>query len=136
MPQTIKTLLFGPEAECIAAAKLLETLIPENIHDHECFHIHGLEALQQALVQAQPSLLIVLSDGAEGMECVCRCRDRKPNLPIFWFSNDRGFAVQSYRFNCAYFSTKPVTSEKLSSALRRCQHTGIHYVTETRRSSL
>lgn len=130
MRQSIKTLLFGSPQDCRSVAQILASAIPTHIHEHQCFFVHDLEALEESLVTYHPTLILVLENGAAGMECVCRCQERKPNLPIFWFSDDRGFAVQSYRFNCAYFSTKPVTAEKLTNALRRCHHTGIQYTIE------
>jgi len=78
-----------------------------------------------ALVDWEPTLMIALADGAEGMECAYRSRERRPCLPVFWFSDDREFGMQSYRLNCAYFSTKPITEDKLNHAIQRCQHLGI-----------
>lgn len=129
MNRNVKALMFGGEQECRAAAEVLKTrsLLPE--YTNEYFQVDDLEEFEKALVDWNPTLLIVLADGAEGMECVYRARERRPLLPVFWFSDDGEFAVQSYRLNCAYFSTKPVTRDKIEHAIHRCDHIGIQYGT-------
>ena len=127
MQPNVKTLLFGAAQECETAGKILGTLgtIPES--DHEYRHVSDMEEFERILTTWMPTLVIVLADGAAGMESVYRSRTRQPNLPVFWFSDDREFSMQSYRLDCAYFSTKPVTPEKMVCALRRCDHVGIPY---------
>ncbi len=127
MKPKLKTLLFGTLQECSAASETLGKTDVLSDHAFECRHSDDLEEFETILVNWMPSLVIVLADGAAGMESVYRSRQRRPSLPVFWFSNDRGFSMQSYRLNCAYFSTKPVTAEKYSSAFRRCHHLGIPY---------
>lgn len=129
MNRKIRTLIFGNKQESQAAALLLRSLEPLAEHNHEHFHVDDLEQFDRNLVDWKPTLLMVLADGAEGMECVYRARERRPSLPVFWFSNDRDFGVQSYRLNCAYFSTKPVTEEKMYNAIHRCNRMGIRYGT-------
>lgn len=129
MSGRIKTLLFGKEHECQAAAEILTDLEIVPKHKHEYCQVNDLEEFERALADWEPSLLVVLADGAKGMECVYQSRERRPNLPVFWFSNDQGFGILSYRLNCAYFSTKPATQEKISHAFLRCHHIGIQYQT-------
>ncbi len=117
--------MFGETAECETAAEIMEALPELSGNTCEYFHLNDLEKLVEAIVDFEPTLLIVLANGAEGMECVYRARERSSELPVFWFSDDKAFAVQSYRFNCAYFTTKPVTSDKMSNAIKRCSHIGI-----------
>lgn len=71
------------------------------------------------LVDYRPDLIIVAIDGAEGMEGVRRSKRVLPDVPVFWFSNDRNFATEAYRLDCAYFSSKPVMSEKYQRAFAR-----------------
>ena len=127
MDRNIRTLLFGGEAECRAAAEALRTLdlLTHHVHDHR--HVDDLEELDVVLADWMPTLLIVLANGARGMEGVFRAKERRPELPVFWFSDDREFGMQSYRLGCAYFSTKPLTPDKISHAIRRCEHVGIRY---------
>lgn len=127
MEREVRTLMFGDEQECRAAAEMLRTMEPLSGCQHSLCHASELEAYEKALVDWNPTLLIVLAEGAEGMECVYRSRERRPLLPVFWFSDDRAFSMQSYRMNCAYFSTKPISKEKLSNAFHRCSHLGIRY---------
>lgn len=127
MDRTIKTLLFGSEQECQAAAEVLAALdhLTGLPHDHRS--VDDLEELEILMADWTPTLLIVLANGARGMEGVYRARDRRPGLPVFWFSDDRDFGMQSYRLGCAYFATKPLTPDKIHHAIRRCDHVGIRY---------
>ena len=83
------------------------------------------ESLHTELVDWAPELVVVLTNGAAGMEGVYRVREYHPRVPVFWFSDDGDFAMQSYRLNCSYFGLKPVTEGKLRQALYRCAHVGI-----------
>lgn len=127
MKPTVRTLLFGDPQECSAVGEALSDLDVITEHDHVYCSVNDLEEFEEAMVQWEPSLMIVLADGAVGMESVYRSRQRRPNVPVFWFSDDREFGMQSYRMECAYFSTKPVTPEKISNAIHRCHHVGISY---------
>lgn len=122
----MKALLFGGARECEMTAQLLE-LTNSDHGTFEYHHTEDLEEFEEALVTWMPTLVIVLADGAAGMESAYRSRQRRPNLPVFWFSDDREFGMQSYRLECAYFSTKPATQDKIHSALKRCIHIGIPY---------
>lgn len=125
MGSRIKLLMFGETVECETTAEIIKALPELSENTCEYFQLNDLEELVEAIVDFEPTLLIVMANGAEGMECVYRTRERSSELPVFWFSDDKAFAVQSYRFNCAYFTTKPVTSDKMSSAIKRCSHIGI-----------
>lgn len=127
MDQNVNVLLFGSDPECRAAIDILNGLDAWSAHTRQHRHLSDLEEFEMALVDWSPTLLLVLADGAEGMECVYRAKERRPSLPVFWFSNDRQFGMQSYRLNCAYFSIKPVTPESIHKALQRCDHMGIRY---------
>lgn len=127
MSKKVKALIFGEKQECWAVGEMIKTKILFGSHTHESIHEDDLELLEEKLVDWEPSLVIVLADGAKGLECVFRTKECRPSLPVFWFSDDREFGMQSYRLNCAYFSTKPVTEEKLHHAIRRCDHVGIAY---------
>lgn len=133
MRLNIKTLLFGECQECETVGKMLEhtNQFPKDAHEYR--HIDDLEEFEKILVTWMPSLVIVLADGAAGMESVYRSRQRRPSLPVIWFSNDRAFGMQSFRLECAYFSTKPVTPDKIKLALRRCDHVGISYTVQQNR---
>ena len=129
MRQTVKVLMYGDEAECCATSELLATVEHLGNHAIECRKLDDDEEFIAQLVRWEPSLIIVLADGAAGMECVTQAKMRRPEIPMFWFSDDRNFGMYAYRMNCAYFSLKPVDTEKLNNAFRRCEHVGIPYLT-------
>ncbi len=123
--KTIKTLLFGTPQECESTGQILQSTLVG--HCLEYRHVNDMEEFEAALVEWEPSLTVVVADGAAGLESVFRSRNRRPCVPVFWFSDDREFGMQSYRLECAYFSTKPITHDKLSHAIARCEHIGIDY---------
>ncbi len=67
-----------------------------------------------------PECVVVMRNGAEGMEGVIAARDLLKDVPVIWFSDDNAFGVQSYRLGCAYFHEKPVSSRILSAAIAKC----------------
>lgn len=81
--------------------------------------------LRQCLEASTPDLMVVMTPGAAGMEGIYLAKRFHPDVPVFWFSNDPDFCLQSHRLECAYFSQTPMTPEKLKSAFRRCAHVGI-----------
>ncbi len=127
MDQKLNVLLFGSDSECRAAVDILNGLEVLSAYSLQHHHLNDLEKFEMALVDWSPTLLLILADGAEGMECIYRAKERKPSIPAFWFSDDQLFGMQSYRLNCAYFSVKPVTEETLHKALQRCDRMGIRY---------
>ena len=127
MIKEVKILLFSNNGSCPVVQN--QAFIIDAFQGLACevSCIDDLEELTEALVDQEPTLLIVTADGAEGMEAVYRARERRPCIPVFWFSDDKDFGVLSYRLNCAYFSTKPITAEKMTSAVQRCKRLGICY---------
>lgn len=65
-------------------------------------------------------LIIVLANGANGMEGVIAVKSVDRNKPVIWLSDDEGFGVQSYRLGCNYFHKKPIPVERLKDALIKC----------------
>lgn len=66
-------------------------------------------------------LIIVLADGADGMEGVIAAKNADGDTPVIWLSDDEGFGAQSYRLGCTYFHKKPIPLEKLKEALHKCR---------------
>ena len=120
-----KTLLYGTPEECQMAANLVESLGSTSGSVRECRIAETYDDLRDQLIQWNPSLVIVLANGAAGMEGVFLTRDRRPGSVVFWFSNDKDFGLQAYRLECDFFGTKPLTSDKLQRALRTCSHFGL-----------
>lgn len=127
MRPNVKMLLFGNPRECEQTGEMLKCVNGFGGNALEYRHVEDLEEFEKMLATWIPSLVIVLANGAAGMESVYRSRQRRPSLPVFWFSDDREFGMQSHRLECAYFSTKPVTPEKITYALKRCARVGIPY---------
>lgn len=118
-----RIIIYGSSAECSHAEQLLRAA--EQTSQYEILCVPTWSGLQQELTRAASSLLIVLTDGAAGMEGVFLARRIASELPVFWFSDDSQFGMQSHRLDCTYFSTKPITVEKLSKALQHCIKTGV-----------
>lgn len=72
------------------------------------------------LGESPPDGIVVVMDGADGMEGVIAAKSVCKDVPVLWFSDDNGFGVQSYRLGCAYFHKKPVSPQVLSAAIARC----------------
>lgn len=123
MSSTAPIVIYGNSAEIAHAARLLhgaDRFCDCNVRCAESWH-----CLQEALTTESPALLVVLADGAAGMEGVYLARQIMPELPVFWFSDDSQFGMQSHRLDCSYFSTKPLTDMKLRKALEHCAKLGI-----------
>ena len=129
MRRTVRILIYGHDTECSAAVQGMQETEALQRHAIEFRALHDSEAFIEQLIHWNPSLVVVLAGGAEGMECATQSRLRRPELPVFWFSDDRIFGMHAYRMNCAYFSLKPADTEKLNNAFRRCEHLGIPYFT-------
>lgn len=125
MRREVRALLFGNSRECRAVVDILKTLDFLAEYSHEYLHVDDLEELERSLIDWTPTLLVVLAEGTEGMSCVRRSRQRRPGVPVFWFSADQDLGIQAFGLDCAYFSTKPVTPEKIQRAIHRCAHVGI-----------
>lgn len=69
---------------------------------------------------AKADLIVVLANGANGMEGVIAVKNTDRNKPVIWLSDDEGFGVQSYRLGCTYFHKKPIPIERLRDALIKC----------------
>lgn len=70
-------------------------------------------------------VIVVMTDGAEGMEGVMAAKTLCPETDLIWLSDDEGFGPQSYRLGCTYFGTKPITKHLVSHAYRRCMRSRV-----------
>ena len=119
----VRILLFGEDNECQKAIQYLNEL-PE-FTERKLKHriVDDYDEFYKEVVDYVPHLTVVLADGAIGMEGVYRSRQALPQVPVFWFSDDWNFGNQSHRLNCAYFSGKPMSSDKFERAIE-CLKTG------------
>ncbi len=109
----MRVLICGEKDECETLKKLLISLpfiISHIVTADDYEEIHNL------IVDAQPEVAIVCDNGAKGMESVYRIKD-SGNVPVIWFSDDKNFAVHSYRLGCSYFGVKPIEVESLKKAI-------------------
>ena len=123
MHTKLKIVLYGQENECKKAISMLENL--NRSFDYSVLFTNTTDKLQQLLATRKTNLVIVIADGADGMEAVYTAKEYEPDITVFWFSDDIGFAMQSHRLECAYFSVKPLTEEKLSKAFYNCKYIGL-----------
>lgn len=130
MGTVMRTLIYGTPCECSDAADAMRRM--SRSADCEFRFVYSLESLPEQLAAFRPGLFVVLKNGAAGMEGVYCARRSQPDLPLFWFSDDCGFGMQSHRLECDYFAVKPFTTEKLQKAMRRCDALGIHLRPEGR----
>ena len=124
MEREVSIAIFGAEMECRAVLKLLSALAEQEGLQLQVRLFSDIDELRFFMVDQQPDLVITLVDGTMGMEVVYLVRKLASDLPVFWFSDDKGFGMQSHRLECDYFSVKPVTREKLQTAFRGCLHKG------------
>ena len=82
-------------------------------------HTDDYDRFRRILAQQSWELVIVAEPGAQGMEICIGARKIRPQIPLFWFSDDPLFAAQSYRLNCTYFGVLPVTCRMLERAMLR-----------------
>lgn len=112
----MRLLLIGNRQECENTFETIKSLVFQNI-EHSI--VDDYELIHQSIIEDETDVAVVVENGAGGMEAVYRIKESGCDIPVFWFSDDRDFAVQSYRLGCAYFSTKPVTAEKFQKAFTR-----------------
>lgn len=122
-----RTLIFGKKEESLELQKQLEKHSFFNQYEHSFKTIEDLEEFQIKMIDWQPTLVIIISNGARGMEAAYIARKKDLEVPLFWFSDDINFGMKSHRLNCDYFSVKPITEEKLERAFHRCAHLGIRF---------
>lgn len=101
MRDSAQIVIYGSSAETAHAAFLLRGSDRLSHCDIRC--AGSWTSLQQELTMDPPALLVVLANGAAGMEGVYLARRIMPELPVFWFSDDSQFGMQSHRLDCSYF---------------------------------
>ena len=125
METKIKVMIYGEDTECLQAVETLRAfpILLKSTNEYLC--VNSRETIQKQLAEWNPNLIIVLANRSEGMEGVYLAKEIRPEVPVFWFSDDEGFGMQSHRLECDYFAVKPFNPEKLRKAFQRCTHIGI-----------
>lgn len=127
MSGKLKTLFFGENSECAEAERLLMSLPEERKAGYDCRNVSSHDDFRRVLLEWRPCLIIVLANGAAGMEGVFSAKNDHPESTVFWFSDDHAFGMMSHRLDCEYFAVKPVTLEKYRRAFQRCAHVGVEF---------
>ncbi len=122
-----RTLIFGLKNEIIDLQEKLEKQMIYKQNPHTFEYTSDLEEFRVKMIDWQPTLVIIISNGAIGMEAAHITRKKDLEVPLLWFSDDIGFGMESHRLNCDYFSIKPITEEKIQRAFQRCAHVGIDF---------
>jgi two-component SAPR family response regulator len=122
-----RTLIFGFDNESFELQQLLKKQMIFKQNYCTFITISELEEFRVKMIDWQPTLVIIVSNGALGMEAAHIARKKDLDVPLLWFSDDIDFGMESHRLNCDYFSVKPVTEEKIQRALRRCARVGIDF---------
>ncbi len=111
----MKISVYANSSKCEALQELLRH------HSGKQIFYEDYDTFITELPRAESNVLIVARDGAEGMESVRAAKILLPDIPIIWFSDDKGFGPESYRVGCNYFSASPISEELLAKALKRCE---------------
>lgn len=111
----MKVLVYGTKADGDEIINMLKS------SGKSYFYVqtNDTDTFLEELVKNPPNLIIITDNGASGMEHTITAKKVCPDTPLFWFSDDKDFGAQAYRLNCTYFSAKPVTKQKLLSAVKR-----------------
>lgn len=118
----MKVLVYGQKNEYEECALLLSALPVLQYRRMEFFHAEDYDSFIGLLPEMESEdPVVILTDGAEGMEGVLAAKRQSPALPVFWFSNDKGFGVQSHRLECTFFAVKPLTEQKMQAAIEAYQ---------------
>lgn len=118
-------MLYGEAEECQQATDILRGF-SYAMDGPDCIRrADSRDALRKQIVEWDPNLIVILADRSNGMEGVYTAKETRSDIPVFWFSDDAGFGMQSHRLECDYFAVKPFTAEKLKKAFYRCEHIGI-----------
>ncbi|MBP3554786.1 MAG: hypothetical protein J6K63_04010 [Clostridia bacterium] len=120
-----KILIFGQKEEAEETVILLRQYFEKAKKSFQYTVSDVCDECYKQLVDSDPTLVIVLVNGAMGLECVFQTKKYDSTMTVFWFSDDQNFSMQSHRLECAYFAEKPLTAEKLDKAFFRCKSLGI-----------
>ncbi len=116
----MKLILYGTAMDSRMFSMALSRLPEHSYRSITVADYRDYDGFIAGLGESPPAAVVVMRDGAEGMEGVIAAKDTLKDVPVVWFSDDNGFGVQSYRLGCAYFHEKPISPEILSAAIAKC----------------
>jgi len=112
----LNLIIFGIEEEYLTFFSYAKK--QKKLH---CKHTDVYDTFLSYLSDDALQAVFILMDGAIGMEGVIAAKNLHPHIPVVWISNDKGFGIQSYRLGCVFFSDKPLTENKIITALARIE---------------
>lgn len=121
----MEIIIYGLQEDYNTVIACMDALPELQYRKIGCTHTENYDDFLYLLRTKQHDIVIVLADGAEGMEGVIASQTLSPNTMKVWISNDEGFGIQAHRMNCAYFAVKPITKEMVSKLYRVHQRTTI-----------
>ena len=114
----MRIVLYGGKEDLETFSEFADTVPELQYRMIEYGFAEDYDSLLNILKSGGIDVIAVLMDGAEGMEGVIASESLAKNVPVIWFSDDKGFGVQAHRLECAYFGTKPITAEKFCNAYK------------------
>ena len=110
-------IIYGHIDERESLCSMIESHGALLFRQKQCTFYDNYDEFLREIQRQVPELVIITTDGANGMEGVIATRELHPKVKIIWFSDDKAFGPQSYRLDCTYFAVKPITEHILSKAL-------------------
>ena len=114
-------LIYGLQQDYNAVMACIDGLPELQYRRIDCTHTESYDEFLHHLGAGQHEIVLVLTDGAEGMEGIIAAQTLRPEAKKIWISNDAGFAIQAHRMECAYFAVKPITEEIIAKGYRACR---------------
>ena len=102
--------------EDVWESSLRAAFSPQRIEITEC---NSAGALSRMLELKPFSLLIVALNGVAGLEAVRELREKAPNTPLLWIS-DEDYSLFGYQYRVTRFLRRPASVAQLREALAVC----------------
>lgn len=96
--------------------RLIAAAFPLRLELIEC---NSAKALMPLLDLKPYSLIVVVLEGALGLEAVRQLRCKAPNVPLLWIS-DEDYSLCGYQHRISYFLRCPVSDTELRAAVTEC----------------
>lgn len=96
--------------------RLVAAILPNKVELTECNSAWAL----LPLLELKPfSIMIVTLNGMAGLEAVRKLREKAPDVPLLWIS-DEDYSLFGYQYRVTYFLRKPVSDVQLREAIASC----------------
>ena len=97
-------------------SRLRNAVAPLKVEIAEC---NSVQAFLPLLELKPFSLLAVILNGTAGLDAVQRIRERQPETPLLWIS-DEDFSLLGYQYHVTCFLHSPVCNAELQEAVKNC----------------